>query len=40
MEKLRHWDEATNGWKIEPGAVEVQVGGSSQDIKLNQAIEI
>lgn len=40
IEKLRHWDEATNGWKVEPGAVNVQAGGSSQDIKLNQTIEI
>ena len=40
LEKLRHWDEAANDWKLEPGAVEVQAGGSSQDIKLNQTIDI
>ena len=40
LEKLRHWDEAANDWKLEPGAVEVQAGGSSQDIKLNQTIDL
>lgn len=40
LEKLRHWDEAANDWKLETGTVEVQAGGSSQDIKLNQTIDI
>ncbi|MCD8183462.1 MAG: fibronectin type III-like domain-contianing protein [Bacteroides sp.] len=40
IEKLRYWDEAANGWKVEPGIVVVQVGSSSQDIRLSQATEI
>lgn len=34
LEKLRHWDETTCSWQIEPGTVEVLVGSSSQDIRL------
>jgi beta-glucosidase len=29
-----YWSETTNSWQIEPGDFEIQVGTSSEDIKL------
>ena len=37
---LSHWDETANEWQLEPGAVKVLVGSSSQDIKLEQSTQI
>lgn len=34
------WDEKTKNWKIEPGKFEIQIGASSQDIKLKKTIEV
>lgn len=39
-DRLRHWDETTHGWMVEPGKADVYVGSSSQDIRLNGSIEI
>lgn len=33
---FRHWNETTNAWDIETGAVKLMVGSSSQDIRLTQ----
>ena len=38
--ELRHWDEATNGWKLESGTIEVLVGGSSATLPLKATITI
>ncbi len=38
--ELRYWDEATNGWQLENGRIEVLVGGSSADMPLMTAVEI
>jgi beta-glucosidase len=34
------WDEKTKNWNIEPGKFEIQIGASSQDIKLKKTIEV
>ncbi len=36
--QLRYWDG--EGWAVERGLVEVQVGGSSRDIRLTGAVEV
>ncbi|MDR1004767.1 MAG: glycoside hydrolase family 3 C-terminal domain-containing protein [Prevotellaceae bacterium] len=40
LEKLRHWDEAANDWKLEPGSVDVLIGSSSQNIRLTGTVQI
>ncbi|MDR0961632.1 MAG: glycoside hydrolase family 3 C-terminal domain-containing protein, partial [Mediterranea sp.] len=40
LEQLRHWDETTQAWKIEPGTVDIGVGSSAQDIRLSEKIDI
>jgi hypothetical protein len=37
---MAYWKDETAGFVVEPGAVEVLVGGSSDDIKLHQVINI
>ncbi|WP_278236080.1 glycoside hydrolase family 3 C-terminal domain-containing protein [Isoptericola sp. AK164] len=37
---LSHWDTATHGWVVEPGAVEVAVGASSRDLPLTAAVDL
>lgn len=34
------WDESQKGWTIEPGEFEIQVGGSSKDIRLTGTLSI
>jgi beta-glucosidase len=40
LEKLRHWDEAANDWKLEAGAADVLIGSSSKDIRLSGTAQI
>lgn len=35
---LRYWDEAAQGWQLEPGPVEILVGPNSRDIALRQTL--
>ena len=37
---MKYWDEKLNGWTIYPGDYEIQVGSSSEDIKLTTVISI
>jgi beta-glucosidase len=37
---LAHWDVAHHAWKVDPGRYEIQVGRSSADIRLREAIEL
>jgi len=39
-EKLAFYDERTHGFLVEPGAFEVMVGGSSEDIRLKGTFEV
>lgn len=36
--ELRYWDEATNGWQLEKGVIEVLVGTSSANLPLKTTI--
>lgn len=38
--ELRYWDEATNGWKLENGTIEILVGTSSAKLPLTTQISI
>lgn len=40
VSELRYWDEATNGWKLESGKIEVLVGTSSAELPLKATIAI
>ena len=37
---LRHWDEAAQDWKLEPGKIKIQVGGSSTNLPLKAEVRI
>ncbi|MEP7256166.1 MAG: glycoside hydrolase family 3 C-terminal domain-containing protein, partial [Ferruginibacter sp.] len=37
---LKYWDEKMNGWTIYPGDYEIQIGNSSEDIKLKYQFSI
>jgi beta-glucosidase len=39
-EKLAFWDVKTHGFIVEPGAFEVMVGGSADDIRLQDRLEV
>ena len=39
-EKLAFWDVKTHGWLVEPGAFEVLVGSSSEDIRVHGQCEV
>ncbi|HUI30278.1 MAG TPA: glycoside hydrolase family 3 C-terminal domain-containing protein [Candidatus Acidoferrales bacterium] len=40
IESLRYFDEKKNGYVVEPGKYELQIGSSSNDIKLKKVIEV
>jgi len=35
-----YWDEGVYGWSFEPGEFKFAVGSSSEDIRLNQVIDV
>jgi beta-glucosidase len=37
---IAYWKDEANGFVVEPGALEVRVGSSSDNIKLRQIINI
>lgn len=37
---LAYWDERTHGWIVEPGDVIVEVGASSEDIRLTRSVHV
>ena len=37
---LCHWDEAAQDWKLEPGKIKIQVGGSSTNLPLKAEVRI
>ncbi|MBO6034171.1 MAG: glycoside hydrolase family 3 C-terminal domain-containing protein [Prevotella sp.] len=37
---LCHWDEAAQDWKLEPGKIKIQVGGSSDNLPLNREAKL
>jgi beta-glucosidase len=39
-QKLAFWDEKTHAFVVEPGAFEVLVGGSSEEIRVRDRIEV
>jgi len=39
-EKLSFWDVKTHGFVVEPGAFDVLVGSSSEDIRVHTRIEV
>ena len=39
-EQLMYWDVDIKSWKFDPGEFDFKIGASSQDIRLNQAIDI
>lgn len=38
--KLAFWDEATHGFRVEPGAFDVMIGASSADIRLQNQMAV
>lgn len=39
-EQLRHWDECTHAWAVEPGRVVLHVGSSSASLPLQAEVDI
>ena len=37
---LRHWDEASQKWKLEPGRLVLHAGGSSDNLPLEKEIQV
>lgn len=37
---LAYWDDASNGWKVDPGKFVVYVGGSAENTPLSQDFEV
>lgn len=37
---LCHWDEASQSWKLEPGKIKIQVGGSSTNLPLHHEVKL
>ncbi len=37
---LRHWDEQTHGWVLEPGKAVVKIGRSSEDLPLSVEVSL
>jgi beta-glucosidase len=40
VSRLRYWDEATYGWVLENGKIDILVGSSSRDIRLTKQVNI
>ncbi|MDR0973607.1 MAG: glycoside hydrolase family 3 C-terminal domain-containing protein, partial [Prevotellaceae bacterium] len=40
VSSLRYWDEATHDWQLEHSTLNIAVGASSRDIKLNTSVQI
>lgn len=40
VSELRYWDEASNGWALENGKIEILLGSGSDDIRLKTQVEI
>jgi len=40
VSELEHWDNATDGWVLEPGKIEILVGAASDDIRQSIMTEI
>jgi beta-glucosidase len=38
--ELAYWDEGTDGWRVETEPVEVQVGGSSADVRAKATVRV
>ena len=37
---IAYWDETTHGWAVEPGVVSVEIGASSDDIRLARSVTV
>ena len=40
VSELSYWDEATNGWALEEGEIELLLGSASDDIRLSTTVRI
>ena len=40
VQELCYWDTASNGWVLDRGKVELQLGSASDDIRLSAEVEI
>jgi beta-glucosidase len=40
VSQLRYWDVKSNDWRLENGDIQLMIGTSSSDIRLNKTIEI
>jgi beta-glucosidase len=40
VDKLRYWNEETDSWQLESSDIDIQVGGSSRDIRLTGRVGI
>ncbi|HEY2342262.1 MAG TPA: glycoside hydrolase family 3 C-terminal domain-containing protein, partial [Chthoniobacteraceae bacterium] len=40
FEKLAYWDEASHGFRVEPGAYEIMLGASSEDVRLRTGFTV
>ncbi|MBN1952970.1 MAG: glycoside hydrolase family 3 C-terminal domain-containing protein [Bacteroidales bacterium] len=39
-QEFAFWDPQTKGWKVESGSFEIRVGASSEDIRLQETVEV
>ena len=40
VSELRYWDEATGGWMLEKGDIELLLSSASDDIRLRTKVKI
>jgi beta-glucosidase len=40
VSQLRYWDVKSNDWRLESGEIQLMLGSSSSDIRLNKSIGI